>query len=77
MTFDECTKSLKNVMHDEDGYEEYSEHHLQTVWNAATTAAAKISGNYVADDEIYPSEVKFANGRVVRVVRRQTFLVIE
>ena len=72
-------EALKNVMHDEDGYEEYSEHHLKTVWDAATEAAAKISGNYVADDEIYPSEVKFANGRVVRVVTTDgnTFLEVE
>ena len=43
MTFDECKKSLKNVMHDEDGYEEYSEHHLKTVWDAAIRASAKIA----------------------------------
>lgn len=28
-----------------------------------------ISGNYTANDEVYPTEFRFANGRIVRAVK--------
>jgi len=43
--------------------------------SAAWEAAFAQSRNYVANDVEAPSEVQFANGRVVRLVGRRTLVV--
>lgn len=38
------------------------------------------SGNYVADDDTFPSEVSFANGRIVRLNKgadEHAYLIVE
>lgn len=55
-------QEIANLIKELQGCEPYTntgEKHMETL---AT------SGNYTANDEIYPTEVKFNNGRIVRLV---------
>lgn len=49
------------------------------IFKAGWIAANARSGNYIADDEVYPAEVRFENGRIVRAViaNGKPFLEVE
>jgi hypothetical protein len=37
-------------------------------WEAAGLAACQVGGNYTANNEVYPTEIQFINGRKVKVM---------